>query len=159
MNFIFLSLLIGCMPFCNKKVQLELIKAEYQMIAGGTVWSSTEIRYDVYFKTNVASSKLKFEELWIDDMYFKGNEIHVINLANNSNQFEKGDNIKISFSKININRPPEHSDSDLKEQQIEEIKSKPFEFEGQALIAYSFKNKIHYFIVKNFEQMKPVLRP
>lgn len=159
MNLIFLSLLIGYMPFCNKKPHVELIKAESQMTAGGTVWSSTTIRYDVYFKTNSSSNLLKFEKIWIDNGYFEANDIHVVNLANNSKDFSKGDSIKVSFSKIIVNRPPEQLEENIQHNESNEIIPPPFKFDGQALISYSYKNKIYYFTIKSFEQLKPVLRP
>ena len=133
---------------------IKFIESSKQEAYAGHRQAGKSIHYLVKFIANKPSSKLSFDKIWIgsDQVEFKAYTLRKNNVI--STIFEKGDTVIIDV--YQHFRPDKEDNLIMVTNDFPKV---PKEYKGQALIQYSYKGKIKYFIVKEFIEKEKVYYP
>jgi len=133
----------------------NIVQSTRQVVNGGRMETGSSEIFLIKMVAKKPSTKLQFEDLWIGVTYYSIKASHQNPDNSISNDFEKGDTIYIQAVKRSI--PDMHGN--LQVQEPTNKKNVPIEYEGNALIGYTFKGVQHYAIIKDFQKLKTENRP
>jgi len=133
----------------------KMIKTTKQEQMAGRQESGTATVFTFKLIAKKPSSKLQFSDLWIGTRYYAIEASHQKPDHSISNDFEKGDTIYFQATERYL--PNENGELVL--QESAQKKNVPIEYEGRALIGYTFKGKKHYYAVKDFEILENLNLP
>jgi len=133
----------------------KLVEATKTNHAAGRMESGTSTVFLFKMVAKKASDKLQFQDLWIGVKYYPVKATHQKPDNSISTDFEKNDTIY--FQAIERYLPDESGNLVLQKSDVQ--KNVPMEYEGLALIGYTFKGKKHYYVVKDIKQLPNVNHP
>jgi len=139
--------------FCFDK--FEIIETTSQKWNGGQRNTGYGTYYEINIVPKINSEHLVFDQLWIGEKYFeiqtyqKGKKMR-------NNLFSKGDTITIQ---VNNRTVPESLPFAEKEKCLTEKHETPFEYEGEALLSYTYKDNRKYKEINNFKKKKALQYP
>ena len=143
MKFLLLiSLAICCSHKCN---DFKVLEATSQKWVGGIISAGSGINYQLTLLANQSSGKIKIDQLWVGDQYFKVTAIKKFP-ASEKEGFEKGDTIYINA------RTAPHRKESFKQ-------APPFSYDGAALIGYEVDKKRKFIIVEEIKKISPIAYP
>jgi len=164
MNIIFVLLIAILSPQCGDKTDFEVIKAESQNFAGGTVWSTSGTNYLIHLKAERKLRNVKILSVYVGKTKFDNINVNIDGIAADFSDVDKGDVLVLTFSKVINNRPDVQMPDELIPVQEEvpvaqENVEPPIQFSGDALVCYLEKGKKKYLEINKIERIKPLLRP
>lgn len=153
MKNLIIILISLCLLSCFGK-DFEIIEATSQKWVGGIPGSGKGTNYVIKVIPYKSSDKLQIDKIWIGNDYYE-----ITPLTNpqnkNSTSFEMKDTLYIRIHKyIRTNMLGEIVKPNLKEGT--EI---PPEFEGDALLAFTYKGERKYKVIKEFKKLKFIPYP
>ncbi len=133
--------------------KLKLIEATSQEWAGGQYQSGygTDFKITLLAKRN--SAQLQVDELWMAGDYF---EVHAVkDLTNRSNHsFSRRDTVYITAG---ITFKPTQGGKMVKVETKK--KPAPIDYDGVALVGYSYKGKRKYIEIESFKKLEKIIYP
>jgi hypothetical protein len=147
-------LILSCLLFWFRPQPLETISAEQKESVGGRPESGVFVSYTFKMIANYDSEKLNVSELWIDSAYFQVSPYKQNADLSFSKSWEKGDTI---FLKAGYRYYPDEKYKPKDNNGPH--KALPKAYEGAALIAYKFKGKTKYHIVKQIKKLPKNFMP
>jgi len=151
----FIAIILLCFFGWFSGTPFKQIDATEQTTMGGRQESGKSVNYSIKFVVKHSSKKLVFNDLWlgvdnVDIFLRKADGSFLLN-----NQFERGDTILVvAYKRYLPNRggvlefKKEHPD-----------KSVPKEYEGNAILKYTLKGKVKYYIIPEFSKLSRVNMP
>jgi hypothetical protein len=132
------------------KDPLSVSKATSKKWVGGIPEAGTGVIYSVYFKVN-KSGVFEVGDMWIDSEHYSTTAFKN-NAQMPSSYYEKGDTVVIVGRR---NYPPSNPDYIRGEYEIgvDQVKA-PKEFSSKALIKYSFRGKIEFIEINEFDELE-----
>jgi len=133
--------------------KMKLVDSSSQKWAGGIYESGYGTNYKITLIAKAGSDKLQVNELWIGQDYFKINAMR--NLAKRSDlSFARKDTVYVVSS---INFKPGR---DGKMEQVKLMrKEPPVDFNGDALLGYTWKGKKKFLEIKSFRKLEKLIFP
>lgn len=133
--------------------KFKLVEASSQEWAGGRYETGFGTYYKMTLITRGGSEKLQVEDLWIGDSFFEVKALK--NPANKSDLiFAKRDTVYVKWS---LNFKPDKEG--VSKQVVGAQKEPPFEFNGEALLGYTWKGKKKFFEIKDFRKLEKIIYP
>lgn len=151
MKIISSILLIGITFFWGSP--LKVLEATSQEWAGGTFESGYGTNYKITMKARGGSDKLSVHDLWVGEDYFEVKAVKDPTRRHDFN-FEKRDSIYV-FAKVTFK--PDKEGQYAKEFNAD--KPCPIEFNGAALLGYTWKGKQKYLKIEEFEKLEKLIYP
>ena len=150
MKVLIFSLLALCF-FCHKD-RIEVIDAYSQEWIAGQQDGNNGTNYFFAIKVSKSSENLAFKELWI------GNERIPFRLftdihTTGDTTFAKNDTVYIRGQIIEDNY------LDVKDTSEISVEEPPIDYTGEALIVYTYRQKLKYYVVKEVEKKSTLRRP
>ena len=133
--------------------KMKLVDSSSQEWAGGIYESGYGTNYKITLIAKAGSDKLQVNELWIGQDYFKINAMR--NLAKRSDlSFARKDTVYVVSS---INFKPGR---DGKMEQVKLMrKEPPVDFNGDALLGYTWKGKKKFLEITSFRKLEKLIFP
>jgi len=143
-------LLLICLAICcsHKCNDFKVLEATSQKWVGGIISAGSGINYQLTLLANQSSGKIKIDQLWVGDQYFKVTAIKKFP-ASEKEGFEKGDTIYIN-AKVAHPAPPH-------KEYFEQ--APPFSYNGAALIGYELDKKRKFIIVEEIKKLSSIAYP
>ncbi|MBT3242813.1 MAG: hypothetical protein HN352_06655 [Bacteroidetes bacterium] len=133
--------------------KIKVVDATSQAWAGGIYQSGYGTDFRIALIAKKASDKLKIDELWIGEDFFEVQAVK--DLAHRSDfEFSKKDTVYLAAG---IKYKPENEGSYVKVQG--KTRQAPMEFDGAALIGYTFKGKRKYIEIDTLRVLKKIIYP
>ena len=133
--------------------KVKLVDATSQDWYGGRYESGHGTDYVFTLKARGGSDKLVLDQLWMDDDYYEVKAVK--NLAKRSDlDFEKKDTL---FIRVGKKYQPD-KDGQMLKITGKSVKS-PKEYDGVALLAYTWKGKRKYMEIKEFRILEKIIYP
>jgi len=134
-------------------VKMKIVDSTSQEWAGGRYESGYGTDYIITLLAKAGSEKLQVNELWIGENYFEVSAVK--NLARRSDlSFVKKDTIYIVSS---ITYKPDDNGNMVQTKALK--KEPPVEFEGAALLGYTWKGKKKFLKIKSFRKLEKIIYP
>ena len=152
-------LLLICLAICcsHKCNDFKVLEATSQKWVGGTIGSGSGINYQLTLIANQSSEKIKIDQLWVGDQYFKVTAIKKFP-ASEKEGFEKGDTIYIKAT-VAHPRPVSPVSGEKDPTHIKPSQSPPFTYDGAALIGYELNKKRKFIIVEKIKKISSIAYP
>ena len=154
-------LLLICLAICcsHKCDDFKVLKATSQKWVGGTIGAGSGINYQLTLLANQSSGKIKIDQLWVGDQYFKVTAIKKFP-ASEKEGFEKGDTIYISATRYFPSSQQRKNDTNQGEPtRNKPSQAPPFSYDGAALIGYEADKKRKFIIVEKIKKISPIAYP
>lgn len=152
MKYLFLLVTFFFGWFCS--TPFEYSQATVQHTNAGRQKSGKSVHYQIKLVANKPSKKITFEKMWVGAEAVEFN-VYTLNKDNQIQKFyKKGDTIYIdSYIRYlpNENGALMPVDNGL----TDRVK----EYQGQAVLEYTYKGETEELIIKNFEKLKSVNMP
>lgn len=128
---------------------IKLIKATSQKWAGGARGSGTGTYYNFVFISQMPSSQMKIDEVWIGQKYFAA--IQSASPIFNTPNFKAEDSV---FIKVNDIIPGEINRNMYSQDSVKKFNTPPpMQYNGVALIGYLENNVRRYLVVNSFKEL------
>lgn len=151
-------LLLICLAICcsHKCNDFKVLEATSQKWVGGIIGAGSGINYQLTLLANQSSGKIKIDQLWVGNQYFKVTAIKKFP-ASEKEGFEKGDTIYINARVAHHSKNPSNEEAPHRKESFEQIP--PFSYDGAALLGYELNKKRKFIIVEKIKKISPIAYP
>ncbi len=142
-----------CLFSCFGK-DFKIVEATSQKWVGGVPGSGKGTNYLIKILPYKSSDKLQIDKIWIGNKYF---DITPLTDPKNkkSTNFEKNDTLYIrihQYTRTNMQ-------GEILKTKVKEENDVPEEYEGEALLSFTYKEKRKYKVIKEFKKLKFIPYP
>jgi len=150
---IFLLLFLASNLVMNAQNGFTVTKATKQSWAGGQPMTGFGTNYVVHFITTCNSNKLEFGTFWVGERYY--NSDYFILNKQVVHEFKANDTLsfQVSFRNYWGQYQPDGYNENYN------IDIPPIDYNGEALIEYTYKGKKHYYIIHKLEELEYLAYP
>ncbi|MBN2890549.1 MAG: hypothetical protein JXL97_01655 [Bacteroidales bacterium] len=150
--FLVLFLFVGFSSIAQEG--FHITSATKQGWAGGQAQSGYGTNYVFDFITTCNSSNLKINKVWIDDRFYSV-DYYLSNKQEVVDSFSENDTLSFRVSYRAYWKGYSLDDYDLDYN----VADPPIDFNGEALIEYTFLNKNYFYVIKELEELPYLAYP
>lgn len=133
--------------------RIKVAESTSQEWMGGLQQSGYGTYYKALVTVKAGSDKLQIDELWIDNLKLPVRAVTDLKDAG-SKTFNKGDKVYVTAG---ITWKPDAQGGMVRMTGIQ--MDKPYDYQGQGLIGYTYKGKRAYIEIKSFKKLETIIYP
>jgi hypothetical protein len=133
--------------------KIQVVQSTSQDWVGGLQESGYGTDFKLILKVKAPSNQLQFDDLWVGDKHLKV-RVYAGTGGQQSTVFAKGDKIIVKAGLTF--RPGQDEKMTL---QGADLAPKPYEYQGDALLGYTYKGKRAYLEISGLKKLERIIYP